>query len=289
MSPLDRGSLVHETLDAFLAEVLARPGGAPAPDDAVGRRRPRPAARDRRRAVRRLRGAGAHRPPVVLAPRPAPHPRRARPIPHRGLEDPRRLRSHPHRHRTALRLRRHRTRRRHPALRRAHDALPRRRRPRRPHGGRHAVGDRLQDRMAARRPRRRSHCGRHPAAAPRLRPRGTGVVRERRHPGRCRLLVREHARSVPLGRTGTHPRSRRAGRRRAARHRRRHRRRRVPVPGRPAEHVDAPISQLHRSRRPRHPRPVPRMATQAGGIGVARLRRARRTRGCVDDTDGGDA
>jgi ATP-dependent helicase/nuclease subunit B len=32
VSPLDRGSLVHETLDAFLAEVLARPGGAPAPD-----------------------------------------------------------------------------------------------------------------------------------------------------------------------------------------------------------------------------------------------------------------
>jgi ATP-dependent helicase/nuclease subunit B len=32
VSPLDRGSLVHETLDAFLAEVLARPGGAPGPD-----------------------------------------------------------------------------------------------------------------------------------------------------------------------------------------------------------------------------------------------------------------
>ena len=32
VSPLDRGSLVHETLDAFLTEVLARPDGAPAPD-----------------------------------------------------------------------------------------------------------------------------------------------------------------------------------------------------------------------------------------------------------------
>ena len=31
LSPLDRGSLVHETLDEFLREVLARPGGAPAP------------------------------------------------------------------------------------------------------------------------------------------------------------------------------------------------------------------------------------------------------------------
>ncbi|HLM19727.1 MAG TPA: PD-(D/E)XK nuclease family protein, partial [Acidimicrobiia bacterium] len=34
VSPMDRGSLVHEALDAFLAEVLARPGGAPAPDAA---------------------------------------------------------------------------------------------------------------------------------------------------------------------------------------------------------------------------------------------------------------
>jgi RecB family exonuclease len=32
LSPLDRGTLVHETLDEFLREVLARPGGAPAPD-----------------------------------------------------------------------------------------------------------------------------------------------------------------------------------------------------------------------------------------------------------------
>ncbi len=31
LSPLDRGSLVHETLDEFLREVLARPGGPPAP------------------------------------------------------------------------------------------------------------------------------------------------------------------------------------------------------------------------------------------------------------------
>jgi hypothetical protein len=32
VTPMDRGSLVHETLDAFLADVLARSGGAPAPD-----------------------------------------------------------------------------------------------------------------------------------------------------------------------------------------------------------------------------------------------------------------
>jgi len=33
VSPLDRCSLVHETLDAFLREVLERPGGAPAPEE----------------------------------------------------------------------------------------------------------------------------------------------------------------------------------------------------------------------------------------------------------------
>jgi ATP-dependent helicase/nuclease subunit B len=32
VSPLDRGNLVHETLDAFLREVLERPGGAPGPE-----------------------------------------------------------------------------------------------------------------------------------------------------------------------------------------------------------------------------------------------------------------
>jgi hypothetical protein len=32
VTPLDRGSLVHETLDLFLAEVLRRPEGAPAPE-----------------------------------------------------------------------------------------------------------------------------------------------------------------------------------------------------------------------------------------------------------------
>jgi RecB family exonuclease len=34
LSPLDRGSLVHDTLDAFLREVLARDGGPPAPHEA---------------------------------------------------------------------------------------------------------------------------------------------------------------------------------------------------------------------------------------------------------------
>ncbi len=34
LAPLDRGSLVHEVLDRFLAEVLARPGGAPVPGNA---------------------------------------------------------------------------------------------------------------------------------------------------------------------------------------------------------------------------------------------------------------
>ena len=50
LSPLDRGSLVHDTLDTFLREVLARPGGASGARRAVDRRRSRPAPRDRRRA-----------------------------------------------------------------------------------------------------------------------------------------------------------------------------------------------------------------------------------------------
>ena len=57
---------------------------------AVDRRRPRPPARDRRGPVRGLRGAGAHRPPAVLAPRPTTGARRARPVPHRGHEGTRR-------------------------------------------------------------------------------------------------------------------------------------------------------------------------------------------------------
>ena len=84
-----------------------------------------------------------------------------------------------------------------------------------------------------------------------------------RHPGGRRLLVREHPGAVPMGRARAHAGGRRTRRRRAARHRRRHRRRRVPLPGRPAEHVDAPVPQLHRSRRARHPRPLPRVARES--------------------------
>ena len=57
--------------------------------DAVDRRRPRPVARHRRRALRGVRGTGTHGAAPVLAPRPPTHPRRARPVPHRGLRDAR--------------------------------------------------------------------------------------------------------------------------------------------------------------------------------------------------------
>ena len=151
VSPLDRGSLVHETLDAFLSEVLERPGGAPAPEEPWT-----DADRDRLREIAEarcggLRGAGAHRPPAVLAPRPATAPRRARPVPQRGHEGTRRLRSPHHRHRAALRLPRRRAGRRPRALRRPRAAVPRRRRPGRPHRRRRPLGDRLQDRPPERR------------------------------------------------------------------------------------------------------------------------------------------
>ena len=56
----------------------------------------------------------------------------------------------------------------------------------------------------------------------------------------------------------------------------------------PPTHLDPEDPQLHRPRRPWHPRPVPRVAAQAGRTGVARLRRPRRTRGPRrdDDTEG---
>ncbi|HEY7104927.1 MAG TPA: PD-(D/E)XK nuclease family protein [Acidimicrobiia bacterium] len=46
LSPLDRGALVHETLDEFLREVLARDGGPPTPDQSWT-----PADRDRLHAI----------------------------------------------------------------------------------------------------------------------------------------------------------------------------------------------------------------------------------------------
>ena len=60
LSALDRGSLVHETLDEFLREVLARPGGAPAPSVAwtgTDRARLRELAELRFTAATRRRGS----------------------------------------------------------------------------------------------------------------------------------------------------------------------------------------------------------------------------------------
>ena len=81
-SPLDRGSLVHEALERFVLEVLDRPAGrAAVAGRALVARRPGAARRDRRRAVRRLRGAGADGPADLLAPRPGPDPRRPPTLP----------------------------------------------------------------------------------------------------------------------------------------------------------------------------------------------------------------
>ena len=85
VTPLDRGSLVHETLDAFLAEVLARPGGAPAPDTPwtdADRARLREIA-EARCAAYEAQGRTGRR--LFWHRDQPPHPRRARPVPHRGL------------------------------------------------------------------------------------------------------------------------------------------------------------------------------------------------------------
>ena len=158
------------------------------------------------------------------------------------------------RHRAALRFRRRRARGRHPPLRRPRAAVPWRRRPRRSHRRRRTVGHRLQDRSTERRRSRRPHRRGQDAAAPGVRARGAGVVRQTRHAGGSGLLVREHPGPIPMGRTHAHTRGRRTRRPRAARHRRRHRRRCVPLPGRPPHHVDPTVPQLHRSRRARHAR-----------------------------------
>ena len=57
LSPLDRGSGVHAVLERFLGEAID--AGCARPDEPWSDARPRPAARDRRRGVRRARGPRA--------------------------------------------------------------------------------------------------------------------------------------------------------------------------------------------------------------------------------------
>ena len=79
ITPLDKGSLVHAALERFLLEVLDRPpADRPQPGQAWTRDDLAPAPGDRRRALRPVRGARPRRPPHLLDPRPAPHPRRPR-------------------------------------------------------------------------------------------------------------------------------------------------------------------------------------------------------------------
>ncbi len=277
VSPLDRGSLVHETLDTFLAEVLARPGGAPAPDTpwtGADRSRLREIA-DARCAVYEAQGRTG-----------------------------RRLFWHRDRRRILAELDRFLT---VDSATRAEFGL----RPvatelrfgfsdSAPAVDLHLSDDRvLRFRGAADRVDRTASGALwvidyktgwpygvdpdDPTAAgtmlqlPVYAHAARGVVRRPRHARGRRVLVREHARAVPVGRARAHARGRRARRPCAAHHRRRHRRGRVPLPGRPADHVDAPVPQLHRSRRARHPRPVPRVDTQARRPRAAGLRDARRT------------
>ena len=281
LSALDRGSLVHDTLDEFLREVLARPGGAPSPgatwteadrarlheiadaqcdryeaEGLTGRRAFWD--RDRRRiladldrflaADSELRADYGY---TTLATELAfGLPEAEWPAIELPLSDGRRLRFRGAADRVdgtaAGRLLRH----------------------------------RLQDREAVRGRRGgRSHVGRHAAATPRVRARGT----ERRsgtstHPVDRGVLVREHARPVPMGGGRTRRSHRSPVRRSAARHRRRYRARGVPVPPRSARFVGTHVALLRRPRRAGNARPLPRLGAQARRARARRIRRARGAR-----------
>ena len=230
---------------------------------AVDRRRPGAAARDRRRTVRRLRGARAHRPPRCsgtatgaasspssTASSPTTPKLRAELRPH-ARSPPSCASASPDADPPAIESRC-------PTAARCASAARPTASTARADGTLSVIDYKTGRRSRCR--RRRSHVRRAPSCSSRsTRTRRAASFGERRHAGRCRLLVREHARRVPVGRGRARRRRRDAVRRRAARHRRRHRARRVPVQRRPAEHVDAPVAQLQRPRRPRHPRPLPRV------------------------------
>ena len=213
VSPLDRGSLVHETLDAFLSEVLARPGGAPAPEEPWT-----DADRDRLREIAEAR-CGVYEAQGRTGRRLFWHRDRRR-----LLAELDRFLSEDTRARAGFGLRTIATELRFgfpdaaPAVdlelsdgralrfRGAADRVDRT-------AGGGALGDRLQDRPPERRRPRGPDRGRPDAPAPRVRTRGAGVVRRSRH-GRGRgVLVRQHAGPVPLGRARALARGRRPRRR----------------------------------------------------------------------------
>ena len=91
ITPLDKGSLVHEALEQLPLDVLDRPlADRPKPGEPWTDGRPPTPARDRRGALRPVRGAGAGGPAHLLDPRPPPHPGRPRRHPRRRLRAPRR-------------------------------------------------------------------------------------------------------------------------------------------------------------------------------------------------------
>ncbi len=178
LSHLDRGSLVHSALDEFLREVLARPGGAPAPGaawTAPDRARLREIAevlcaqyeadgltgrrvfwhRDRQRLLADLdrfltrdgEERAEHGLTTIATELRFGFGADSGPAVEVALSDGRTLR-----------------------FRGAADRVDRR-------GRRDALGLRLQDRPAVRHRPRRPHVGRHPAPAARLRPRGPSRIR----------------------------------------------------------------------------------------------------------------
>ena len=240
VSPLDRGSLVHETLDEFLAEVLARPERRARPRRRVDATpTARGSARSPRRAWRCTRPQGRTGRRLFW------HRDRRRILADldRFLTDDADVRAEYGLATIATELRfgfaDGAARGRPPALRRARAALPRRGRPRR----REPTADRSGSsttrpasrsastrRRSHRRPARRSSS---PSTRTRLEPSfGTADTPV----GAAYWFVSTRG-EFRVGGARARRRGRRARRRGAARDRRRHRARRVPVPGRPAQHV----------------------------------------------------
>ena len=111
MSPLDRGSLIHEVLEMFVTDVLARPPSASRPPTSRGRTMTTPCIRRIAEQVcDQLRGPGADRAPGVLAPRPGPDRGPRQPVPARRRRQAARGRHPADRSRARLRLRRRRPR-----------------------------------------------------------------------------------------------------------------------------------------------------------------------------------
>ena len=207
LSPLDRGSLVHEALDEFIREVLDRPGGAPGSRRAVDRRRPGPAARDRRAALRRVPGRGLHRPAASSGTATASD---SSPTSTGSSTEDSELRAEPRAHHARDRAARsasattsgRRSRSRCPTVvtlrfRGPADRVDTPHRRHRCSSLDYKTGKSVRALGDARRP---TSAAARSSSSPCTRCAARAAFGDRRHSGRRRVLVREHAGRVPLGR-----------------------------------------------------------------------------------------